>query len=164
MPMVTDLIVKKTMLRASRSRVWRAIADSKEFGDWFGVKFDGPFTPGASVHGVIVPTKVDPEVAEIQKKYEGSPFEIIIEKMDAERLFSFRWHPYGHDPDYDYSSEPTTLIEFRLEEEGDGTWLTVTESGFDRIPLARRAEAFSNNEGGWTMQMKLVEKYLAQGS
>ena len=63
--------------------------------------------------------------------------------------------------DVDYSKEPTTLVAFELEEASGGTMLTVTESGFDRIPLERRAKAFAANEGGWTAQVKMIEKYLA---
>ncbi|HYW43022.1 MAG TPA: SRPBCC family protein [Bryobacteraceae bacterium] len=157
--MNTDRIEKKVLLRAPRKRVWRALADSTEFGGWFGMKFDGPFAPGAVMRAVIVPTTVDAEVAKAQKPYEGIPFEITIEQMEPERLFSFRWHPGAVEPGVDYSAEPTTLVVFELEETADGIMLTVTESGFDQIPLARRAKAFQANEGGWTMVMKLIEQY-----
>jgi uncharacterized protein YndB with AHSA1/START domain len=158
--MSTDRIEKKVLLRAPRKRVWRALSDSTEFGSWFGMKFDGPFTAGASVRGVLVPTTVNAEVAKAQKEYQGLPFEIIIEQMEPERLFSFRWHPYAVERGVDYSHEPTTLIVFALEEVPDGIMLTVTESGFDRIPLARRAKAFTANEQGWGMVVKLIEEYL----
>jgi uncharacterized protein YndB with AHSA1/START domain len=158
--MSTDHIEKKILLRAPRSRVWRALSDSTEFGTWFGVKFDGPFAPGASMRGVLVTTAVDAEVAKAQTPYKGMPFDITIEQMEAERLFSFRWHPYAIDPSVDYSAEPTTLVVFTLEEVADGVMLTVTESGFDRIPLARRAKAFSANEGGWAIMVKVIEKYV----
>src|ERR1700676_735571 len=158
--MSTDRIEKKVLLRAPRKRVWRALSDSTEFGSWFGMKFDGPFTPGASVRGVLVPTTVNAEVAKAQKEYEGLPFEITIEQVEPERLFSFRWHPYAIERAVDYSHEPTTLIVFALEEVPDGIMLTVTESGFDRIPLARRAEAFTANQQGWGMVVKLIEEYL----
>ena len=159
--MSTDRIEKKILLRAPRKRVWRALTDSKEFGSWFGMKFDGPFVPGAKMRGVIVPTTVNAEVAKAQKEYEGLPFEITVEQMDPERLFSFRWHPHAIERDVDYSHEPTTLIVFLLEEVPDGIMLTVTESGFDRIPIARRAKAFTANEQGWGMVVKLIEEYLA---
>jgi len=158
----TDRIEKKIFLRAPLKRVWRALTDSKEFGTWFGVKFEGPFVPGAPVRGVIVTTAVDPQVAAAQKPYEGQPFEIAIEQMEPERLFSFRWHPHVVDPAVDYSAEPTTLIVFTLEQEADGVMLTVSESGFDRIPLARRAKAFTANEQGWGMVVKLIEAYLVR--
>ena len=162
MPGVSDRIEKKILLKAPRSRVWRAISDSKQFGAWFGMVFDGPFTAGAALRGKIVPTQVDPEVAQHQKPYEGSPCEIWIEKIEPERLFSFRWHPFAIEKDVDYSHEPTTLIEFELADADGGVLLKVTESGFDQVPLARRAKAFSANEGGWTMVMGLIEKYLAR--
>jgi uncharacterized protein YndB with AHSA1/START domain len=162
--MNTDRIEKRILLRAPRKRVWRALSDSTEFGTWFGVKFNSPFTPGASMRGVIVTTTVNAEVAKAQKEYEGMPFEITIERIEPERLFSFRWHPFAVERGVDYSAEPTTLIVFTLEEVADGVMLTVTESGFDRIPLARRAKAFTANEGGWSMMVKLIEEYLAQAS
>jgi uncharacterized protein YndB with AHSA1/START domain len=158
--MNTDRIEKKILLRAPRQRVWRALSDSTEFGTWFGMKFDGPFAPGAIMRGVIVPTTVNAEVANAQKPYEGMPFEITIEQMERERLFSFRWHPSAVERGVDYSAEPTTLVVFALEEVANGVMLTVTESGFDRIPLARRAKAFTANEGGWGMVVKLIEEYL----
>jgi uncharacterized protein YndB with AHSA1/START domain len=162
MPAVsTDRIEKKVLLSAPRARVWKALSDADEFGRWFGVKFDGPFTPGIPQRGVIVPTAVDPEAAKAQQPYAGRPFEITVERMEPERLFSFRWHPFAIEPGVDYSSEPMTLIAFRLEDAANGILLTVTESGFDRIPLERRAAAFTANEGGWTMVMKLIEKHLA---
>jgi uncharacterized protein YndB with AHSA1/START domain len=160
--MNTDRIEKKILLHAPRKRVWRALTDAKEFGTWFGMKFDGPFAPGATMCGVIVPTQVNADVAKAQKPYEGLPFEITIEKMEPERLFSFRWHPNAIERGVDYSAEPTTLIEFVLEEVANGVLLTVTESGFDRIPLARRAKAFTANEQGWGMVVKLIEEYLVQ--
>lgn len=157
-----DRIEKKILLRAPRKRVWRALSDSTEFGNWFGVKFDGPFAPGASVRGVIVPTTVNAEVAKAQKEYEGTPFEITVEQMEPERLFSFRWHPFAVERGVDYSAEATTLIVFALEDVANGVMLTVTESGFDRIPLARQAKAFTANEQGWSMVVKLIEEYLVR--
>lgn len=160
--MNTDRIEKKILLKAPLPRVWRALSDSTQFGTWFGMKFDGPFLPGVSMRGVIVPTKMNPEVANAQKKYEGIPFEIKIEQMEPERLFSFRWHPGAVEPGIDYSKEPTTLVAFALEATPDGVLLTLTESGFDAIPLDRRAQAFASNEQGWSIQMTLIEAYLAQ--
>ena len=158
--MSTDRIEKKILLHAPRKRVWRALTDSTEFGTWFGMKFDGPFVPGASMRGVIVPTTVNAEVAKAQKQHEGLPFDITIEQMEPERLFSFRWHPFAIERGVDYSAEPTPLVVFSLEEVAGGVMLTVTESGFDRIPLARRAKAFSANEGGWSVMVKVFEEYL----
>jgi len=160
--MSSDRIEKKVLLHAPLKRVWTGLADSKEFGTWFGMKFDGQFVSGALMRGVIVPTKVNAEVATAQQKYEGLLVEITIEKMEPERLFSFRWHPYAIEPGVDYSAEPTTLIEFVLEEMKDGVLLTVTESGFDQIPLERRAKAFTANEQGWGMVLKLIEEYFVR--
>src|SRR5690606_6018893 len=123
------------------------------------VRFDGPFVAGEAIMGRIVLTTVDPEVAKSQKPYEGQTFAVTVDRIEPMRLFSFRWHPYGVDPEIDYSREPTTLVTFELEESPEGILLTITESGFDRIPLARRVEAFRMNEQGWNAQLKLIEKY-----
>ena len=160
--MPTDRIEKTILLRAPLKRVWRALSDSTEFGKWFGMRFNAPFAPGATITAIIVPTTVNQEVAKMQKPYEGISFEIEIEQMQPERLFSFRWHPGAVEPGIDYASEPTTLVVFTLEKAPEGVQLTVTESGFEQIPLARRAKAFSANEGGWTLVIKLIEEYLAK--
>ena len=157
----TDRIEKNILLRAPRDRVWRAICDAKQFGSWFGVEFDGPFVAGARVAGRIVPTTVDAEAAKAQEPYTGMAFEFSVDRIEPMRWFSFRWHPFTVDSGVDYSNEPTTLVVFELEEVADGTNLVITESGFDRIPLERRAKAFASNEQGWTAQAKLIEKYLA---
>ena len=147
----TDSIEKKVVLRAPRSRVWRAITAAEEFGAWFGVKLDGPFAEGATARGKIT-----------HPGYEHLTMEMMIERIEPERYFAFRWHPYAIDTSVDYSSEPTTLVEFRLEEAESGTVLTIVESGFDRVPLERRAEAFRMNDGGWTQQAANIERYVSQ--
>jgi len=160
----SDYIEKRIVLRAPRERVWRAISEAKQFGTWFGVEFDSEFAAGTRLTGRIVPTQVDPEVAKLQQPYAGLPFEFHIERIEPMNLFSFRWHPSATDRNADYSSEPMTLVEFRLQDVEQGTLLVIKESGFDSIPLERRAEAFTSNEGGWTHQLKLIEKYLDRPS
>lgn len=148
----TDRIEKRFEVRAPRARVWRAIADATEFGAWFGMKLEGAFAAGRTVRGrLTIP------------KYEHLTLELQIERIDAEHFFSYRWHPYAIDPTVDYSTEPTTLVEFRLAEidGGKGTAVTIVESGFDRIPLARRAEAFRMNDAGWAGQAKKLAQYVA---
>ena len=162
--MSTDRIEKKILLRAPRERVWPAISDAKEFGSWFGVAFDGPFTQGARLTGKITPTTVDTEVAKMQEPYAGKAFDFTVERIEPMQRISFRWHPYAVEPGVDYSKEPTTLIEFELAEAAGGILLKISESGFDQIPLARRAKAFKANEGGWEIQTHLIEKYLAKAS
>jgi uncharacterized protein YndB with AHSA1/START domain len=162
--MNTDRIEKKVLLRAPIARVWRAISDSAEFGSWFGMRLEGPFVAGQTVHGVIVPTTVDPKVAEMQRPYEGFPLDLMIERMEAKRLFSFRWHPGPPDSAVDYHAQPTTLVTFELEQQAEGVLLTITESGFDSIPLERRAKAFTSNEKGWEKQLELIEGYLAKAA
>ncbi len=146
-------IEKRIELNAPVSRVWHALTDYREFGEWFRVKLDGPFVPGQVSRGHIT-----------YPGYEHLKWEAVVQKMEPERLFSFTWHPHAIDPNVDYSQEPPTLVEFRLEKTADGTLLVLTESGFDRIPSHRRLEAFRGNEGGWTEQMKNVETYVAKGS
>jgi uncharacterized protein YndB with AHSA1/START domain len=162
--MSTDRIEKRVLLRAPRERVWGAIGDAVEFGSWFGARFDGPFTAGARLAGRITPTTVDPEVAASQAPYDGTPFEIEVETVEPPRRLAFRWHPYGVDGKADVASEPTTLVEFELEEAPEGTLLTIRESGFDSIPLERRAQAFESNEQGWEAQATLIGKYLARAA
>jgi len=157
----TDRIEKQVLLRAPLARVWHAVSDPEQFGTWFGVKFDGPFAPGTTLTGRITPTKVDPEVAKSQEPYAGKPFEWTVERVEPMRLIAFRWHPFAVEPGVDYSQEATTLVVFELEEADAGTKLTISESGFDRIPLERRAKAFAANEQGWAAQARLIEKYLA---
>lgn len=158
----TDRIQKNIVLRASRERVWRAISDAKQFGTWFGVEFEGNFVVGSPLKGRIVPTKVDADIAKSQEPYAGMPFDIFVERIEPMRVFAFRWHPYAIEPDQEYSKEPTTLVTFVLEDAPGGILLTITESGFDQVPLERRAKAFTENEQGWTAQTQLIQKYLAQ--
>lgn len=146
-----DRIEKRILLRAPRARVWRALADAEEFGQWFGVRLSGPFAPGARLQGKVT-----------NPGYEHIPFEIIVERMEPEKLLSWRGHPHAIDPQADYSAEPTTLVVFELADAPEGTLLTVVESGFDGIPLSRRLEAYRGNEQGWAIQMKAIEKYLSE--
>jgi uncharacterized protein YndB with AHSA1/START domain len=147
----TDRIEKSVRLKASRSRVWRALADAGEFGDWFGVDFRGmSFKAGEAIQGKIT-----------YPGFEHLTMEVIIEDIVPERLLSWRWHPAAIDPAVDYSQEPTTLVVFELEEIDGGTMLTVVESGLDKIPLARRADVFRMNSSGWIEQMVNIEKHVS---
>jgi uncharacterized protein YndB with AHSA1/START domain len=157
---MADRIVKSTVLHAPPHTVWPALTDAKAFGAWFGAQFDGSFTPGAHLTGRITPTQVDAEVARAQERYKGMPFDLTVDRIDPMRHFSFRWHPFAIDRSVDYSKEQPTLVEFNLEEVGDGTRLTVTESGFDGLPDSRRAQAFAANAGGWEKQMELVRNFV----
>lgn len=155
---MTDTIRKTVVLKAARGRVWQAIADSRQFGVWFGVNVDGPFVAGQTTHGKIVATQVDAEVAKQQQPFVGMPCDFMVERVEPETLLSFRWHP-GAEPDVGPGS-PTTLVTFQLSDAPGGTELTITESGFDAIPLERRAKVFADNEGGWEAQCALVAKYV----
>ena len=146
----TDRIEKQVTLDAPRSRVWRALTEVKQFNTWFGVTLETPFTPGAEVSGMI---RI--------RGFENVKMTIWIESMEPERFFSFRWHPYAIEPGVDYSAEPTTLVTFTLEDAGEGTQLSIVESGFDAIPESRRAKAFSMNSSGWNGQAENIRKYLA---
>ena len=164
MATVSDRIEKRVVLKAPVECVWRAISDAREFGAWFGVEFDGQFAPGKQMRGKIVPTQADPEVAKTQEPYRGKQFDFTVDQIAPMKRFSFRWHPFAVESGVDYSSEPTTLIVFELRETPQGTELTITESGFDRIPLARRAKAFTMNEEGWAAQTTLLAKYLGHAA
>lgn len=160
--MTQDQIETQVLLHAPRERVWQAIADSERFGHWFGVEFDQDFAAGRRITGTIVPTRVDPEIAKSQEPYRGTAFDFEIERIEPMELFSFRWHPGEPDPATDHSREPTTLVEFELQEASGGTMLTITESGFDQLPSERRADAYAANEGGWQAQTKLISDYLTR--
>lgn len=146
----SDRIEKKILLHAPRSVVWRALTDAAEFGAWFRVALEGEFAVGKRVRGKIT-----------HPGYEHVTLEVTVERMDAESLFSYRWHPYAIDPNLDYSKEPTTLVEFRLAEVAEGTRLTVVESGFDKIPAGRRDEAYRMNSGGWSSQVDNIKRHVS---
>jgi uncharacterized protein YndB with AHSA1/START domain len=148
---MNDRIEKRIELKAPVSRVWRALTDYREFGQWFRVNLEGPFAQSQVSRGHIT-----------YPGYEHLKWEAVVQKMEPERLFSFTWHPYAVDPKIDYTKEPPTLVEFRLEKTVKGTLLLLTESGFDKIPSSRRLEAFRMNEGGWTEQMKNIESHVSQ--
>lgn len=151
MSLLTDRIEREILLKAPGSKVWRALSNAEEFGDWFGVALKGKtFAAGQRVQGQIT-----------HPGYEHLVWEVVIERMEPERLLSFRWHPYAVDPAIDYSLEPTTLVEFALKAVADGTLLSVIESGFDNVPPMRRLEAFRMNSGGWDEQMENIKKHVA---
>lgn len=151
MTQTTDRIERKVLLNAPRARVWRALANAEEFGNWFGVKLHGKtFAPGQRTHGQIS----NPD-------YEHIVFEVWIERMEPEKLMAWRWHPAAVERGVDYSSEPTTLVTFELEDAAGGTLLTVVESGFDNVPPHRRLGAFRMNSAGWDEQMQRIEKHVA---
>jgi len=147
---VSDRIEKRVELKAPVSRVWRALTDYREFGEWFRVKLEGPFVPGQVSRGNIT-----------YPGYEHLKWEVTVQTMEAERVFSFTWHPYAVDPTVDYSKETPTLVEFRLEETPMGTLLVLTESGFDKVPAERRAEAFLRNDNGWSIQLGNIASYVS---
>lgn len=145
----TDRIERHVLIKAPRPRVWRALADAEAFGEWFGVKLKGKrFVPGEAVEGPLT-----------YPGYEHVVWKVVIERMEPERLFSFRWHPYAIDPAVDYSHELTTLVVFELEDAPGGTLLRLVESGFDGLPSARYADAFRMNSSGWDEQMKNIDAY-----
>lgn len=148
--MNSDRIEKRIELTAPVSRVWKALIDYREFGEWFRVKLEGPFVLGQTARGQIT-----------YPGYEHFKWEAVIQKMEPERLFSFAWHPYAVDLKADYSKEIPTLVEFKLQKAETGTLLLLTESGFDKVPAGRRLEAFRMNDGGWTEQMKNIERHVS---
>lgn len=147
---MSDQIKKQIDIPASRSRVWRALTDHREFGEWFRVKLEAPFAVGETARGHI-----------LYPGYEHIVMEVVVQQIEPEHLFAYTWHPYAVDPEVDYSDEVPTLVEFRLEEIASGTRLTVTESGFDKVPAHRRLEAFRMNEGGWEEQVQNIHRHVA---
>ncbi len=151
MTQTTDRIERKILLRAPRKRVWQALSNAEEFGNWFGVKLQGKtFAPGQRTQGQIT-----------YPGYEYITFDVVVERMEPERLISWRWHPAPIEKGVDYSSEPTTLVVFELKDVEGGTLLSVVESGFDKVPPHRRMDAFRQNSEGWDGQMKNIEKHVA---
>ena len=149
---LTDRIERKVLINAPRARVWRAVSDAGEFGDWFGVNFKGKvFAEGKHIQGKIT-----------YPGYEHLDMDVLIEQIVPQQRLSWRWHPAAIDPKVDYSNEPTTLVVFELQEAEGGTLLTVVESGFDKIPLARRADVFRMNCSGWDEQMENIKKHVAK--
>ncbi|HEV2363924.1 MAG TPA: SRPBCC family protein [Caulobacteraceae bacterium] len=146
---MTDRIEKTVELNASPARVWKAISDYREFGAWFGVALEGPFEPGREARGKIT-----------EPGYERFPWRAMVQKIQPQQLFSFTWHPFAVDPEHDYSGETPTLVEFRIEPTVGGTRLTITESGFDKVPAARRGEAFLRNDEGWTIQAGRIAAHV----
>ena len=148
---MTDKIEKQVVLKAPRARVWRAISDKTEFGTWFGISFPaGKFAAGDQASGKLT-----------NRGYEHLILNIDIVEVVPEKRLSYRWHPYALDPKVDYSSEPKTLVTFTLDDAPGGTKLTIVESGFDQIPAHRRAEAYKMNDGGWTSQVRNIERHVS---
>jgi len=147
----TDRIERSILLQAPVASIWHALADAETFGSWFGVKFASGvvFAPGTRALGHVT-----------YAGYEHIPFEIQIEQMEPQRMLSWRWHPATVEAGRDYSDEPTTLVVFELKPMGNGTQLTVVESGFDQIPPQRRLEAFRMNSGGWDEQMRNIASHV----
>jgi uncharacterized protein YndB with AHSA1/START domain len=148
---MNDRIEKTIELKALVARVWRALADHHEFGQWFRVRLEGPFVPGQVARGHIT-----------HPGYEHLRWEAVVQRMKPERLFSFNWHPYAIDPNQDYSGEPPTLVEFTLEQTATGTRLRIVESGFDKLPAKRRDEAFRMNDRGWSIQTENIASHVEQ--
>lgn len=146
---MSDRIEKEIEIKAPVARVWCALTDHREFGEWFRVALDGPFAAGEVSTGHMT-----------WPGYEHIKWAAVVQKIQPQTLFSFTWHPYAIDPKIDYSVETPTLVEFTLEETAAGTLLRVVESGFDKVPSHRRAEAFLRNDGGWTQQIKNIEAYV----
>lgn len=149
----TDRIERSIVINAPRERVWQALSDAEKFGTWFGAKLDGQvFTPGQRTRGQIT-----------SKGFEHIYFDVVVERIEPQQLLSFRWHPYPLDTSVDYTLEEPTLVTLTLAEAPDaGTLLTVVESGFDKVPPHRRAEAFRMNSGGWEAQLKNVDRYATR--
>ena len=157
-----EAIVKTVTLKADPARVWNAITEPAAFAQWFGVAFDGPFIAHTAMTGRAVPNTGHAGVAAYQKPFRGMKVDVVIGDIEPMRLFSFRWHPFAIDKDRDYSAEPMTLVTFELAPVEGGVHLTITEQGFQRIPLDRRTEASGAADVHWMWQCRLIEGYLAR--
>ena len=147
---MSDKIEKQVELKAPVEKVWKSLTDHRQFGEWFGVKIDQPFASGEKSTGQFTLDGCD------DKRWNAT-----VQKIEPQRLFSWTWHPYAMDPNVDYSHEEPTLVEFTLEAVPGGTLLKVVESGFDRVPEHRRAEAFQMDERGWGFQLENIERYVS---
>ncbi|AUM70968.1 SRPBCC family protein [Pseudomonas fluorescens] len=148
----SDRIERKILLKAPRSQVWRALANAEAFGQWFGVALEGKrFVAGERTQGQIT-----------YPGYEHLIWDVAVERVEPERVFSFRWHPYAVEPQVDYSQESETRVQFELEDMDGGTLLKVVESGFNNIPEARRLKAFRMDSRGWDEQMANIETFLSK--
>lgn len=148
-----DRIEKQIEIAAPVSRVWRAITDSRQFGEWFRVNLEGPFVAGQPVAGQLT-----------HPGYEYLRMEVVVKEIKPEMYFSYTWHPYAIDPKVDYSQETPTLVEFHLEPVAGGTLVKVSESGFEKLPSARRLDAFRMNGKGWEQQMENIRVYVTKDS
>ena len=148
----TDRIERSIVIDAPRERVWRALSDAAEFGTWFGADLGGQaFAEGQRVRGPITISG-----------YEHVEFDVVTERVEPQRVLSYRWHPYAVDASVDYTKETPTLVTFTLDDApGNATRLTVVESGFDNVPPHRRLEAFRMNGNGWEAQMKNIARHVA---
>jgi uncharacterized protein YndB with AHSA1/START domain len=138
-------IERKTLIQAPLPRVWKALTTAQEFGAWFSSDVKGEFEAGKRM-----------ELISTHATSKGQAFHFTIERMEPERVFSWRWHPGSAKPE-----DGTTLVEFQLEETEGGTLVTVTETGFEGIALARRVKAFDENTRGWESQLDALVKYAS---
>jgi uncharacterized protein YndB with AHSA1/START domain len=148
----TDRIERSVVINAPRDRVWRALANAEEFGTWFGADLKGQtFAPGQRVRGLNTGCG-----------HEDVWFDVVIDRIEPQDLFSYRWHPFTSDPGADYTQEEPTLVTFTLKDAPDNsTLLTVVESGFDKIPPQRRLEAFPLHTQGWEVQLNNIAKHVS---
>ena len=144
-----DKIERVIDLKAPVSRVWQALTDHNEFGEWFRVKLDQPFVPGGESTGRIT-----------YPGYEHMLWFAMVVDMQPETLFSFTWSPNDEEGEGGHPKEPRILVEFRLEPIAQGTRLTLCESGFSQLPEESRDETYIRNSGGWDEQAKNIARYV----
>ncbi|HTW39562.1 MAG TPA: SRPBCC family protein [Thermoplasmata archaeon] len=161
--MTEDRIEKSVVIRAPRDRVWKALTDSREFGRWFGVRFDGPFAARQTARGVIVPSEQATPEETAGHPYLGKEMVFHVERVEPPRRFSYRWEPLEGRTGAETAEGPSTLVEFTLDETPDGTRLTVIETGFSRLPAAHRKAAYDSHDGGWTIQVQRARVHIEQG-
>ncbi len=145
---MADRIQKQVELEAPIERVWQAISDPQEFGAWFRVRLDGPFELGAVQTGRIT-----------YPGYEHIGWKARVVALEPPHRLAFEW-PHMDDQQEVQEDWPWTLVEFRLEPHQGGTRVTITESGFDRLPAEVRDNNYRQNERGWEEQTRNIAAHV----
>lgn len=148
----TDRIERSVLIQAPRARVWRALTNAQDFGTWFGAELKGQiFAPGQRVRGPM----------DGSCGHDDVMFDVVVDRIEPQDLFSYRWHPAAIEPGADYPNEELTLVTFTLQDApGNATRLTVVESGFDKVDPKRRREAFRMNSAGWDAQIVNLVRHV----
>jgi len=136
-------------LAASPERVWRALTTAAELSAWFQVAIEGDIAVGKEVW-----------MTSVHPNHANARFKVRFIDLSSPRRMVWQWHPGEVDPNFDYNTEAETTVTFDLEPTAQGTRLTVSETGFDRISLARRAKVYRDNANGWAEVLVWLQKHV----